>query len=170
MATINGIFCLLLLLLGMLLFSQKGLWKGFEIWHWLLSNKNIRIPTIKKIWPPPLTPCTMRYLGGQGGVIGKSCPRILKLCICLLRGWGRCLKLILQTRAPKKFRSCWWGWGECRACADTGARIPIGVSRNLINCFQNIYFVSPPPILEYYFRTPPHWLVSIFKVFCIAKF
>ena len=151
MATINGTFCLLLL--GMLLFSQKGLWKGFEIWHWLLSN-----------------PLHYALFGRTRGVIGKSCPRILKLCICFLRGWGRCLKLILQTCAPKKFRSCRWGWGECRACADTGGRIPIGVSKNLINCCQNIYFVSPPPILEYYFRTPPHWLVSIFKVFCIAKF
>jgi hypothetical protein len=58
MAIINGVISLFLSsfsLPGSLLFSQKEVSYGFEILHGLLSNKNIRIPTQKKIGGPPLT-------------------------------------------------------------------------------------------------------------------
>ena len=41
----------------------------------------------------------MPFWGGKVGIL-KICHRVLKLWICLLRGWGRCLKLTLQTHAP----------------------------------------------------------------------
>ena len=39
----------------------------------------------------------------------KSCPRVPKLQIWLLRGWGRCLKVTPQTFALETFRWCRWG-------------------------------------------------------------
>ena len=39
----------------------------------------------------------------------KTCGGVLKIQIWLLRGCGRCLKAILQTRAPENFRSRRWG-------------------------------------------------------------
>jgi hypothetical protein len=53
--------------LSPLLFYQKEGSYGFEIFHGLLSHKNIRIPIKKTLGTPP-TPRTMTYLGGQGGV------------------------------------------------------------------------------------------------------
>jgi hypothetical protein len=38
----------------------------------------------------------------------KSCHRVPKLWIRLMRGWGRCSKVTLQTHAPVNFRLCWW--------------------------------------------------------------
>jgi hypothetical protein len=38
--------------------------------HRLLSNKNIRIPTPKKLGTPP-TPRTIRFFGGKGGYFEK---------------------------------------------------------------------------------------------------
>ena len=57
--------------------------------------------------------------GRTKGGIFKSCPRILKLQIYVRRGWGRCLKVTLQTCAPENICSCWWGDERtCQACAD----------------------------------------------------
>jgi hypothetical protein len=47
-----------------------------------------------------------QILGDKGGIF-KSYPRVPKPRIWLLRGWGRSLKVTLQTCAPTKFR-CWW--------------------------------------------------------------
>ena len=53
---------------------------------------------------PPLPPTLFVILGVNKGVIAKSCFRVLKRCIGILRGWGRYLKVTLQTYAPKNFR------------------------------------------------------------------
>jgi hypothetical protein len=87
-----------------------GIIRGRKILNVLLSNKNINIPDPTKIWGPPL-PSALWYKKG-GGVIAKSCFRVLKRCIGILRGWGRYLKVTMQTRAPKNFR--WRRWGAER--------------------------------------------------------
>ena len=47
--------------------------------------------------------------------ISKSCRRVLTVSIWLLRGWGRCLKVTLQTCVPKNCghvnHAQTWGWG-----------------------------------------------------------
>ena len=43
----------------------------------------------------------------------SKCFRGPNLWIWLLRDWGRCLKVALQTRAAENFRYCWW-WAEWR--------------------------------------------------------
>ena len=47
----------------------------------------------------------------------KTCSRLLKLCVWLLRGWGRCLKGTLQKYARNFFRWYWWGAEWSVACA-----------------------------------------------------
>ena len=54
----------------------------------------------------------------------KICPRVPKLQIWLLRGWGRCLNVTLQTRAPENFRSCRWGDERTAKRAQTGSEDP----------------------------------------------
>ena len=71
-------------------YFQKLTWNS-EMLHKFLSNKNIRIP-IKKVFENPPTPRTMTLLGGQ-----KSHPRIPKLLIWLLRGWGKCADRLART-------------------------------------------------------------------------
>ena len=60
----------------------------------------------------------------------KSFSWVQKLRIWLLRGWGRCFKVTLQIRVQENL---------CRAkglaCADLGARTPIGASGNLFIFF-----------------------------------
>ena len=58
----------------------------------------------------------------------KSCPRVPKLRIWLLRGWGRCLKVTLQTQAPENFRSRRWGPSGGSCVRRPGSEDPIGVS------------------------------------------
>ena len=71
---------------------------------------------------------------GEGGIL-KYCPRVLKLRIWLLRGWGRCLKVTLQTCAPENFRLCRWGDKRTRqACADGD---PHWRERNLAFIFKH---------------------------------
>ena len=53
----------------------------------------------------------------------KSWPTIPKLRIWLLMGWGRSLKMTLQTRALENFRSCWWGSEQSVARVQTRARL-----------------------------------------------
>ena len=79
---------------------------GFQNFAWAPNSQIIRIPT----------PRTMTFLGGHGG-ISKSWPRVPKPRIWLLRGWGRCLMVTLQTHAAENFRSCRWGaeWRVSRA-------------------------------------------------------
>jgi hypothetical protein len=61
-AIINGVISLSFSP-GSLLFSQKEVSYGFEILHGLLSNKNSRIPTKKKLGGPPL-PSDYGIFGG----------------------------------------------------------------------------------------------------------
>jgi hypothetical protein len=73
-ATLNGIIFLSSFSPSPLLFYQKEGSQGFKVLHWLLSNKNIRIP-IKNSFgdppPPPLpTPRNRTFLGGKGGYFG----------------------------------------------------------------------------------------------------
>ena len=65
----------------------------------------------------------MTFLGGQGGIF-KSCPRVPKLRIWLLRGWGTCLKVTLQTHAPENFRLCDGGTSGHIKRAQTGSEDP----------------------------------------------
>ena len=67
----------------------------------------------------------------DGGIF-KSCPRVPKLQIWLLRGWGRCLKVTLQTRAPENFRSCWWGDERTVQRAQTVSEDPHRRERNFL--------------------------------------
>ena len=67
---------------------------------------------------PPPTPRTMTYLGVN---------KLKNWKIWLMRCWGRCLKVTLQTHAPENFRSCW------SSVRRRWARTPIGVS-GIINC------------------------------------
>ena len=64
-------------------FSQKGLCYSFEIFHGLLSNKNIRNPMKKNIWGIPPTPPINPILTVK---------------------WGNLVKSTLQTRVPENFR------------------------------------------------------------------
>ena len=57
---------------------------------------------------PPLPPALCDFQAEKRGIL-KSCPRVPKLWICLLRGWGRSVKVTLQTCAQKKFCLCRWG-------------------------------------------------------------
>jgi hypothetical protein len=70
----------------------------------------MRIPHPKKIGAPPPPP-HYAIIGRTEGGISKSWPRVPKLLIWVLRGWGRCLKLTLRTRTPENF----WGpsGGSC---------------------------------------------------------
>ena len=47
---------------------------------------------------------------------------------CLLRGWGRCLKVTMQTRAPKNFHWRRWGTSGVSSVCGHGSEAPIGVS------------------------------------------
>ena len=94
----------------------------------------------------------MTFLGGQVGIF-KSCPRVPKLRIWLLRGWGRCLKVTLQTCVPEIFRSCWWGGrANGQACAD-GERGPHRREQKFLEInklnktFPKIYVTSISEIL-----------------------
>jgi hypothetical protein len=57
----------------LLLFSKKGLSKGFETLHGLLTQKIIRIPLkiLSGNPPPPPFPCNMHILGGQDACTEK---------------------------------------------------------------------------------------------------
>ena len=57
----------------------------------------------------PSPPPALCYLWEDKGSNLKICPRVSKLRIWLLRGWGRCLKVTMQTHVAENFRSCWWG-------------------------------------------------------------
>ena len=55
----------------LLLFSKKGLSKGFETLHGLLTQKIIRIPLKILSGNPPFFPCNMHILGGQDACTEK---------------------------------------------------------------------------------------------------
>ena len=61
-------------------------------WNFGWGYKNIRIPT---------------RATNSGGIL-KICPWVPKLWIWLVRGWGRCLKVTLQTGVRTNFCSCRW--------------------------------------------------------------
>ena len=58
-------------------------------------------------WEPPY-PRHNAIFGRTKESIFKSCPRIPKLGMTS-EGFGRCLKMTLQTSAPENFRQCRWG-------------------------------------------------------------
>ena len=82
----------------------------------------MRIPHPKTIGDPPYPP-HYAINGRTKGCIFKSCPRVPKLEIWLLRGLGRSLKVTLQTCVPLVSMG---GQAEGLAYADPGARTPIG--------------------------------------------
>ena len=89
-------------------------------------------PLVTKIWgfhiltrfgDPPYPP-HYAIIGRTKGGISKSCPRVPKLRVWLLRGWGRCLKVTLQTHVPKNFHSCRWGDEQMVKRAQTVSKDP----------------------------------------------
>ena len=73
----------------------------------------------------------------------KSCLRVPKLRIWLLRGWGRCLKVTLQTCAPENFCSCLWGDEQtvkhAQTVSDMSGNFPAHVSA------ESTSTISPNP-------------------------
>ena len=59
----------------------------------------------------------------------KNCPRVQKLWICL--------KVSLQTLAPKISAEVDGGQMECHVCTDMGAMTPIGIIRNITKKFAH---------------------------------
>ena len=74
--------------------SQKVMLKGSEIVYRLPSNLNIWIP----LKTNRVTRALCDFLAEKGGIL-KSFPRVPRLRILLLRGWGRRVKVTLQTCA-----------------------------------------------------------------------
>ena len=64
----------------------------------------------------------------------KSCPRVPKLNMWLRKGWGRCVKVTLQTRALKNFRSCRWGDERTRQACTDGKRGPPSARAEIYHC------------------------------------
>ena len=81
-------------------FSQNGVFYSFEIMQGLLSNKNIRIPILKKSGTPP-GPSKKPILGGQKPKWEVSprrvCATVLKFCK------GSKVTKILGFQLKKKF-------------------------------------------------------------------
>jgi hypothetical protein len=91
----------------------------------------------KKLGTPP-APALWNIWADRGGIL-KSCPRVPKLRIWLLSGWGRCLKVTLQTCAAENFRSCRWGDERTVKRAQKVSEAPIGASGNqLIATFGQV--------------------------------
>ena len=67
----------------------------------VLIHQNIRIPLKKEFGDPP-SPHTKLYLARQMGNF-KGCPRVLKLGVLLVWGWGRSFKVTLQIHALNFF-------------------------------------------------------------------
>ena len=57
-------------------------------------------------------------------------------------GWGRCLKVTLQTCVPENFRSCRWGGERTVKRAQTGSEDPHRRERKLI--FFLVLVLLPP--------------------------
>ena len=85
-------------------FSQKGLCYSFEIFHGLLSNKNIRNPMKKIFGESPLHPQLTLFWPDSA-----------------------------DMRAGKFPLASMGGWAECPVCADTEAWTPIGASGNSLS-------------------------------------
>ena len=82
-------------------------------YHIILQQTTmLTLHTNRQRWNKYLaSPRTMLYFAGKKVGIFQSCPRVPKLWIWLLRRWGRCLKVTLQTHAPKQFCCFRWGGG-----------------------------------------------------------
>ena len=114
-------------LLRPLFFNQKESRWGFKILHGLLSDTNIRITMKNKFWGPPLPPPPPKKnfkFNLEGHII-----RVMKFL------YGLPITKILGFQERKKLG----GRVEGLACADPGARTPIGASGNLYPC-RLIYF------------------------------
>ena len=86
---------------------------------WLLQEEHSGNYEQSDFLTKRIFPCTVWHIWADKGGIFKSCPWVLKLCICLPRGWGRCLKVSLQICVPKNLLSCRWGDEQDRqACTD----------------------------------------------------
>jgi hypothetical protein len=102
---------------------------GSQILHGLLTNKKIRIPIKKKLGTPP-TPA-LSYIWGVKGGIFKSCPRVSKLLDMTFEGLGKMFEGDSADMCARKFPLVSRGGrAEGLACADPGARTPIGASGN----------------------------------------
>jgi hypothetical protein len=80
----------------------------------------------------------MRFLGGKGGYFEKLSE--LKIQIC--RGWGRCLKVTLQTNAPENYRLCRWGDERTVKRTQTVSDDPHWRERNFCNTLSSLYSKS----------------------------
>ena len=72
---------------------------GFQHFAWAPNTQK----EFREHPPPPLPPALCYIWADKGGIF-KSCPRVPKLRILILRGWGRCLNVTLQTRSLENVR------------------------------------------------------------------
>jgi hypothetical protein len=95
--------------------------------------------------------------------IFEICPRVPKLQIWLLRGWGRCLKVTLQTCAPEISAHVDRGTSGPSSVRRRGARTPIGVSGNLFKLtMQNFYLSNGLQVLNNY--GAGNWIHKVSKI------
>ena len=104
----------------------------------------------------------MQVLGGQGGIF-KSCPRVSKLWIWPLRGWGRCLNVAFQICAPTNFRWCRWGAERRVERAQTREQGPPSVPAEIIKSFYQKFklgtLISKFDII---------WILKLFWIYCLS--
>ena len=97
---------------------------------------------------PPLTPALCEFWAEKGGIL-KSCPRVPKLKIWLRRGWGRCLNVTLQTRAPEICSNLlfytYWKYWSCKSGTHFNIQLPnelIHCTINMVNIVRQSSFVT----------------------------
>jgi hypothetical protein len=113
------VFCYILLTSGSLLILPEGFVVGFCNFA---CNKNIRIPTTKKIRGSPLHPALCDFGAEKGGIL-KICQRVPKLKIRLRRGLGEVFTGDSADTCDGKFLLMSMGGANGQACAD-GERGP----------------------------------------------
>ena len=119
----------------------------------------MRIPHPKQNRDPSYPPHYAIFGRTKGGIF-KSCPRVPKLWVWLLRGWGICLKVTLQTYAPENFRSFCWGDEQTVKPAQTLSEDPHRLERIFFTNFSN---ESEQPTQT---RQRFHFTGNVFLSFC----
>ena len=78
--------------------------EGVVLWIW---NFSVHLKNWGNPFPPAVCDLGWSFLGFRN--FAFFCHMVSKLWIWFLRGWGRCLKVTLQTCAQKDFCLCRWG-------------------------------------------------------------
>ena len=123
---------------------RRGLARLLKLYKvFILTKKRGNNP--RKYWGHPLTPegLFFRFL-----FFLKSL-KFLKLWIWVLSSWGRCMKAILQPRAPENFRSCWFGAERRVSRAQTRERGPPSAWAEILYFSTLVVVVLVGPLLAY---------------------